>query len=367
MRTPRVSRRWFVPVAAAGLIAGGGLLGPVVAGASPDLPDLTPEQLLTRAQTAKVDGLSGTVRTSVDLGLPALPGDGRGGPSELPSLISGEHTLRVAYAAPDKARVSVLDQMAERLWTTDGKTAWRYDSATREATRFALPERISAGREPHPRLDPQTVARRFLAAVDPSTKVEVTGTESVAGRDAYLLRLVPRTDRTLVGSVTLAVDARHWVPLRVTVQPRAGGDPAVEVGFTEVNFAVPPASAFAFTPPKGTDVTDETVPGDESEKVEPPTEDEDFGWSADDPGWSFGWDDSRVIGTGWETVVLTDWYGGSVLDQMLANAPEVNGSWGTGRVLTSRMLTALFLDDGRVLIGMVPTSVLESAAARAPR
>jgi outer membrane lipoprotein-sorting protein len=356
MRTPRVSRRWLVPVAAAGLIAGGGLLGPVVADASPDLPDITPEQLLTRVQTAKVDGLSGIVRTSVDLGLPALPGDGHGGPSA-PSLISGKHTVRVAFATPDKARVSVLDEMAERVWTTDGRTAWAYNSSTREATRFALPARRLADHRPAPRLDPQALAKQFLDAVDPSTRVEVTGTESVAGRDAYLLRLTPRTDRTLVGSVTLAVDAREWIPLQVTVLPRAGGDPAIDVGFSDVSFAVPAASTFGFTPPKGTDVTDKSAP------------DYDSGRDSERPG-DFGWSfrgKPTVIGTGWEAVAVTRWTEGTMLDQLLMNAREVNGSWGTGRVLTSRMVNALFLDDGRVLIGMVPTSVLEAAAARAPR
>lgn len=339
MRAPKVSRRWIVPVAAAGLVAGGGLLGPVVADASPDLPDITPEQLLTRVQTAKVDGLSGTVRTSMDLGLPALPGDGRGGPSHVNSLISGEHTLRVAYAAPDKARVAVLDEMSERVWTTDGKTGWAYDSRTREATKYAVP---AHERKARPRLDPQTVAKQFLDAIDPSTKVDVTGTESVAGRDAYKLRLTPRTDRTLVGSVTLAVDARTWVPLQVRVMPRAGGDPAVEVGFSDVSFAVPPASTFVFTPPKGTEVT-----SPEHGSAKP-----DIGF------FSWGGGAPKVIGTGWDTVVTTRWSHDPMLDQVLAGARVVDG----GRVLTSRLVSALFLDDGRLLVGMVPPGVLESAA-----
>ena len=43
------------------------------------------------------------------------------------------------------------------------------------------------------------------------------------------------------------------------------------------------------------------------------------------------------------------------------------GSWGSGKVLTSRMVSALLTDDGRVLVGLVPPSVLEQAAAKAPR
>ena len=69
------SRRWLVPVATVAVVAGVGTLGPVVADASPKLPGITAQDLLAKVQTAKVDGLSGTVRSATDLGLPALPGD----------------------------------------------------------------------------------------------------------------------------------------------------------------------------------------------------------------------------------------------------------------------------------------------------
>ena len=255
------SRRWLVPVTAVAVVAGVGTLGPVVADASPNLPDITAQELLTKVQTAKVDGLSGTVRSAADLGLPALPGVEGG--SQITELLSGEHTARVAFATPDKARVSVLDNMAERVWTTDGKTAWAYDSSEREAVKLTLPARSSRPNKPEVRpesYDPQAVAKQFLDAIDPTTKVEVSGTDEVAGRDAYELRLVPKTDKSTVGSVTLAIDSKTWVPLEVTVMPRTGTDPAVQLGFSSVSFDVPAASTFTFTPPKGVKVKEEKVP-----------------------------------------------------------------------------------------------------------
>lgn len=219
----RSNRRWLAPVTAIAVVAGGAVLVPVVADASPDLPDITAQQLLTNVQGAKVDGLSGVVRSSTDLGLPAIPGLVG---SQALDLITGDHTARIALAAPDKARAAVLDNMAERVFTTDGKTAWAYDSRSREATKLTLPAGRAHDKDPGKELgkayDPTAVAKQFLDAVDPSTEVTVTGTESVAGRDAYVLRLTPRTDQTTVGSVTLAVDAKEWVPLQVKVLPRAG-------------------------------------------------------------------------------------------------------------------------------------------------
>ncbi|MEU4601466.1 hypothetical protein AB0F43_00670 [Kribbella sp. NPDC023972] len=345
------------------MIAGVGTLGPVVADASPNLPDITAQELLTKVQTAKVDGLSGTVRSSADLGLPALPGVEGG--NQIPDLLTGEHTARVAVASPDKARVSVLDNMAERVWTTDGKTAWAYDSSEREAVKLTLPARTKRPAKPEvpESYDPSAVAKQFLAAIDPTTKIEVSGTEEVAGRDAYKLRLVPKTDKSTVGSVTLAIDSKTWVPLEVTVMPRTGSDPAAQLGFSSVSFDVPAASTFAFTPPKGVKVKEEKVPATRQvpSPVKPP--------KAVGPKASAD-DKPTVIGEGWESVVAfrdVQLTRTGPVGQLLANARTVEGSWGKGKILSSKMVNALVMDDGRVLVGLVSPDTLVAAAPKAPR
>ena len=359
------SRRWLVPVTAVAVVAGVGMLGPVVADASPKLPGTTAQDLLAKVQTAKVDGLSGTVRSDTDLGLPALPGV-QGG-NQLTELLSGEHTARVAFASPDKARVSVLDHMAERVWTTDGKSAWAYDSARREAVKLTVPAHSTTPKAAPESYDPQAVAKQFLDAIDPTTKVEVSGTEKVAGRDAYKLRLVPKTDKTTVGSVTLAIDSKTWVPLEVTVVPRTGKDPAVQLGFSSVSFDVPAASTFTFTPPKGVKVTEKAPQTREvPKKVTPPKA---IGPKGTKPGTANS-DRPTVIGQGWESVAMVRGVkttGNGPLDQLLLKAPTVKGSWGTGKILTSKMVSALITDDGRVFIGLVTPDTLQAAAAKAPR
>ena len=362
------SRRWLVPVAAVAVVAGVGTIGPVVADASPKLPGISAQDLLAKVQTAKVDGLSGTVRSDTDLGLPALPGVGGGGSGQLTELVSGEHTARVAFASPDKARVSVLDQMAERVWTTDGKSAWAYDSAKREAVKLTVPAHSTKPKAAPQSYDPQAVAKQFLDAIDPTTKVQVSGTEKVAGRDAYKLRLVPKTDKTTVGSVTLAIDSKTWVPLEVTVMPRTGKDPAVQLGFSAVSFDVPAASTFAFTPPKGVKVTEEKAPQTREvpKQVTPP---KTIGPKGVKPGTPKS-DRPTVIGQGWESVAMVRGVpttGNGPLDQLLLKAPTVQGSWGKGKILTSKMVSALITDDGRVFIGLVTPDTLQAAAAKAPR
>jgi outer membrane lipoprotein-sorting protein len=348
-------------------------LGPVVADASsPSLPTISAQDLLAKVQTAKVDGLSGTVTSSLDLGLPAIPGVLSGENSkQFTDLLSGQHTARVAFAGPDKARVSVIDNMAERVATTDGKTAWIYDSSKREATKIAVPANTSAKPEatpPKETYDPQAMAKKFLAAIDPSTTVQVSGTQKVAGRDAYKLRLVPKTANTTVGSVTLAVDSKTWVPLQVTVMPRTGSSAAIQLGFSSVSFAVPSASTFAFTPPSGVKVTDQKAPA--AGPAEPKALPQKPGTtkpgaqkpSANQP---------TVIGTGWESVAMIRGAklpaGNGALDQLLAKAPTVDVNGASGKILTTRMVSALIMDDGRAFVGLVSADTLKAAAAKAPR
>ena len=58
----------------------------------------------------------------------------------------------------------------------------------------------------------------------------------MAGRDAYELVLTPApTERTLLREVRVAVDAEKRMPLQLTVLAAGSTEPALQVGFTELN------------------------------------------------------------------------------------------------------------------------------------
>ena len=99
--------RLIAPLAFVLVVAGTGLIA-ATASADNKLPARTPQELLVDLQQAKTDGLSGTVVERADLGIPAIPGTNGQNDPELTSLVSGTHTLRVRYSAPDKARLAVL-------------------------------------------------------------------------------------------------------------------------------------------------------------------------------------------------------------------------------------------------------------------
>lgn len=78
----------------------------------------------------------------------------------------------------------------------------------------------------------------------------------------------------------------------------------------------------------------------------------------------------RVIGSGWTAVGvfpaagLTGQAGGEA-GALLRSATAVHGSWGSGRLLRTSLISVLITSDGRALIGAVTPSVLYAAAAQA--
>ena len=352
--------RWAVPlVATAALVGVGPLVHAVTADAHGSLPPRTAAQLLADVSQAKVQALSGTVVETADLGLPALPAlGGRGGnEASFSSMLSGSHTMRVWYAGPDQQRLALLGQLGESDLVHTGTDLWAWSSHSNTATHWTVP----AGHEgtPDPQspaaqaMTPQQAAEKALAAIDPSTQVSTDPTETVAGRPAYQLNLVPRDPRSLVGSVRIAIDGAIHVPTRVQVYARGSATPAFEVGFTSLSTATPDASVFGFTPPPGATVEEGRVPtrigsGDRHGAGQMPSTPD-------------------VVGKGWTSVLVaslpadqqTSARSGS--GAMLDALPRVTGAWGSGHLLRTALLSAVLTDDGRVAVGAVPPQLLYDA------
>lgn len=382
----RPATRWVVPAAAAVLVVGGGAAGTMVANADPTLPARTAEQLLVDLQGAHVDGMSGTVVQRADLGLPALPNLGGSGATgtDMTKLLSGTNTLRVWYAGPQKARLALLSTLGESDVIRNGQDVWLWRSSDKTASHYRLPAEPtgSAGEQTHPTPNgmpptPQQAADAVLKAIDPSTSVTTTGAAKVAGRSAYELVLAPKDSASLIGQVRLAIDAEHHVPLRVQVFPRGtGAEAAFRVGFEQVSFTVPDNQQFSFNPPQGSTVTEQTLPGESGDKGDARSSANKPG--ADKPGADKPGDASRptIVGTGWTSVAVVRMPAdpaaapaspGGAADQLtrvLDKLPKVNGSWGSGRLLTGTLFSALITDDQRLIVGAVTPEKLYEAAGK---
>jgi outer membrane lipoprotein-sorting protein len=261
-----IRARWVVPV---GAVAVTGIVIAAAAVASadsaPSLPPRTAAQLLTEVAqaTAKPLGpLTATVQQTANLGLPELPAAGQQGGG--PSLGSSPETTSIWYRDAQHIRVAEQVPAGETDLRLNGRTLWVWDSKTQTATKYELPAHSSqagsAGTKSVPEL-PQSAAEQVLKAVGPTTVVSVQRNVYVAGQAAYQLSLVPRSSKSLVGSVLIAIDASRHIPLRVAVYPRGSSAVAYSIGFTALSFGTPAASNFSFTPPPGATVKNVTVPG----------------------------------------------------------------------------------------------------------
>ena len=55
--------------------------------------------------------------------------------------------------------------------------------------------------------------------------------------------------------------------------------------------------------------------------------------------------------------------GGLDAAALLESLPRISGEWGTGRVLSGTLVSAILTDDGRLAIGAVAPEALASALA----
>ncbi|MEV0279465.1 DUF2092 domain-containing protein [Streptomyces sp. NPDC050610] len=433
----RKAVRYGVPVAVAGVAAATiGLVPALASSGDPDLPKITAQDLIAKVAASDTQQLSGSVKISTDLGLPSLPsgmsfgggggggGGGNGGgkdggsdaspQSKLTELAAGTHTLRVAADGPDKQRLSMVEKAAEYSLIHNGDQLWGYDSGSNSAYHATLPKdatgkdatgKGATGKDAHKGSDaskglrnasPQELAKQALAAVDGSTSVSVDGTAKVAGRDAYQLSVKPKQSGSTIESVRISVDAKNGVPLKVSVNPKGGGKPVVDAGFTKVDFGKPAASTFDFTPPKGAKVTDEkdakaeagrkggsdlfSGKGKSQGKGKSAGQAEDWAKSF---GGAKGDSEVKVTGEGWASIAEISMPKDSVPGKNGKNGKngkgsgdeasglmdsfgsKVSGKFGSGHVFSTRLVNALLTDDGKLYVGAVDKDALVNAANNA--
>lgn len=394
------SIRWAAPVA---VVAAVGLSQTVggAADAAPNLPTRTPAQLVASAMTSQVKGFSGTVTTSAHLGLPALPSSlGGSGVAGVPlQLLSGDHTIKVWYADRAGARAALLGDRAETDVIVNPSNLWVWNSSDKSVVHQAIPAMPKPGSHSaksssrKPDFTPQQVASWALKQIGPSTAVSSSTNLRIAGRSAYDLVLTPKTAATKVGSIHIAIDSATSMPLRTQVFARGSSSPALSVGFSSLSYAVPSASTFTFSAPKGAMVTENpagsiaksasgaasAAPAKKTATASPASA-SSAASQASSATSAASRDHGRVVGSDWASV----WVGpvpsqaaaagsgssgsssdsGNTVRGALELLPKVSGQWGSGRLLDTALFSAVLTDDGRLAIGAVQPSSLYSALAR---
>jgi outer membrane lipoprotein-sorting protein len=376
--------RWVVPATGVAVTAAviAGLQIPS-AQASPTLPARTPAQLLAEVSTdASLPPLTGTMVETTNLGLPQLPQVGNA--TSLSSMLTGSHTMKIYYQDARQFRVAIPQPESEIDLIRNGATAWVWNSTENSVTKFNLPAndkgktaRLKSGLPSTP-LTPQQAANEVLKAVGKTTVVSVEANVMVAGEPSYQLVLAPRDDRSLIGKVTIAIDAKYNVPLRVQVFAKGAASPAVQFGFTAIQFTAPAAANYDFTPPPGATVN--VVNGsDGSEKSAGGTE-SDAGFGSYGTSWLTvaelpQQDLMQGIGGGLKSASSAAPTGNgpagvvggdsqAVISDLIGAAKPVHGAWGSGTLLTTSLFSVL-MTGNEVYIGAVEPSVLYAAVGHA--
>jgi outer membrane lipoprotein-sorting protein len=319
-----------------------GLLAvPAGAGAAPQLPPIAPEDLVRSVLAAQREPFNGSVELNNALGLPALP--------DTPQAANGLSTARVWSDTDNRGRIQLPTDGGERTLVSDGKTFWNWNSENRTVVTGSREGRPADS--PDAASDPTTAADEALTRLRASSALTVDGTAEVAGRPAYELVLTPLpSERTLLREVRIAVDAEKRIPLRMSVMGNGSTDPALQVGFTELAFGAQDPALFTFTPPPGATVEQRPQPAERAA----PNENAD----------------RKVVGEGWDTVVISK-RSAAEPGQRPQGTPDlsavgtpVSGPWGSGRLISTAIGTAIVTDDGRVAAGAVPQQILDEALGK---
>ncbi|MFL4474046.1 outer membrane lipoprotein carrier protein LolA [Paeniglutamicibacter sp. MACA_103] len=424
---PAVLKKWIPAVLAPAVVAAFALGASFSANAQVQLEPKTPQQVLQMIAGSRVTDFSGTARATLNLGIPQLPDPGSTGMMQQPgasgaegeaesdgvpakagadllgmlSALSGTHEARVYVDGPDKARIQVMDGMDEQNFIRNGSSLWHYDSAENTAVHLTLPRLPRHAGPPRHTMQPPTpgvVADRLLEAMGPNTDLSVQDDTRVAGRDAYTLELVPRSDESLIAKVSIGVDAATGAPLDVVVDAVGQEDPAIAVGFTTFTPETPAADLFEFTPPPGAEVSEHKIPkrsldhkpghnpGAKANGHNPGAKANGHNPGAKANGHKIpkpflehksgakdgtgkpgnkrpaGHPDA-IKGTGWDTVLVVP--AKEVPKELAANellnqlATPVEG----GKLLHTSLLNVLITDDGRLVMGSVTVERLQAVAS----
>lgn len=346
--------RWLSIVLGAALTISGVVVLAGRASSTPHLPAITPQQLIAsmvRAAEANRP-ISGQAAVHIDLGLPSLPdqlSEQAPGAEALLANLSGDHRLRVWHSA-DGFRVADLLSAGERALFVSRRDAWAWDSRSFTAYHLGpFPARTSRPTELVP--DPVALASKALAAITPTTNVSMGQPDRIAGRDAYVLVLQPRTDQTLVGRIDISVDASRRVPLAISLFSRNSSSAAISAAFTSVGFGPINPSTFQFTPPSGARVL---RPGAAKSSAPPLYPEAGMGVVPS----------IRVFGTGWAQIFA--------VRLPSRSAPAQGGQSDVLRQLlpfSGPLFSARLVDRGDhswVIGGFVPQSALVKLQAKLP-
>jgi outer membrane lipoprotein-sorting protein len=374
LRTLSTRSLLLVGVATAFLVVGGTTIAIAATGGSGRVPadKSLPTAIHEGLAASKPAGITARIRFTNGL----FPNGALLGQQVGSALISGA-SGRLWMRDDGRGRLELQSNAGDVQVVWKQGEATVYDASSNTVYRIHLP----AGQRQTARNTPPSVAGigAFLAQLTKHVNVSSAQPSNVGGRPAYTVQLSPKEAGGLLGSVRLAWDATHGVPLRAAVYARGGTKPVLELRTTNIKYGSVPLSTVAIAPPAGARVVDLAAPsGGQRGKSEARQTKLPFQVVAPDSLAGLKHSATRVVGHGPHRGVLVVYGEGlgaiTVLEReagsgsaaaQLKALPTVPLDGVEGHELATPLATVLTWDRGGVtyvLAGSVKPSVAESAA-----
>ncbi len=196
-------------------------------------------------------------------------------PSGVTARITFTNKLFPSGALAGQAGSALMSGASGRLWLNDrgGRLELQSDAGDVQATwsdtkatvydassNTAYTFDVSAKQQEPTTTDHQAPSvadiTKFLTELSQHWTVSGAQPSSVAGQEAYTVKVSPSHDGGLLGSAQLAWDALNGVPLRVAIYAQGASSPALALQATNISFGAVPDSDVNVPPPAGAKVVD---------------------------------------------------------------------------------------------------------------
>ena len=353
--------RVSIPAVLAGGAIGAAFVYPGIAsGSTPTLASNTPSGVLAMALAPTAKVYSGSVNETGNLGLPTslLSSLGSQGTSGISGLLTqalgGSVSANFWTDHSGNARVQVPTSDGEIDLYASPTALWEWNSSTNTATSLTLGTSTtssSGSTATTSSLTPAQIADAIISKLPAGATISLAAGQYVAGEPAYTLVLNANDPSSLIGNVSIAVDANSGNVLGLWVHPVGSSSAAFSAVYSAVSFVAPSSSVFDFTPPSGATVKTLTLPSSMSSSTMTSN--------------SSGSYSHTSFGSGFSTVEVIKSSTGSfsftsnpTFASILATGTPVTTPMGSGTIISMSLGTVFVGNDGVLAFGAVPTSVL---------
>jgi hypothetical protein len=174
----------------------------------------------------------GYAESSVDLGLPDLPGLGN-----VTTLLDGITDQYAWYRSPSRWRADVVTDAGESDTYQTGLGVFQWDYSHNLLTQIVGSQPVRLPRAAD--LLPPALALRLLGLASSADHLSRLPSRRIAGVAAAGLRLVPAAATTTVGAIEIYADPADGFPVEVDVTGRGSGRPVLVSRFLDLSRRAP--------------------------------------------------------------------------------------------------------------------------------